>query len=199
MVNPDIGVGLRSLVYFVASTLDGFIAAPDGSFDFLPLEPDVAPYLVSDWPQTLPTFAHAQLGVPSPPTGRFDAVLMGRATYEPALTVGVTSPYAHLEQYVFSRSLDPADHPAVSVVTGEPAAFVRELKTRPGGDIWLCGGGNLAGQLLDEIDELVVKLNPVVAGSGIPLVERGFDPRRFTLTATRPFDSGVVVLRYALK
>ncbi|WP_405090680.1 dihydrofolate reductase family protein [Micromonospora sp. NBC_01392] len=197
MVAPDIGVGLRSLVYFVASTLDGFIAAPDGSFDFLPLEPDVAPYLVSDWPQTLPTFAHPQLGVPSPPTGRFDAVLMGRATYEPALKVGVTSPYAHLEQYVFSRSLAPADHPDVSVVTGEPAAFVRELKTRPGGDIWLCGGGNLAGQLLDEIDELVVKLNPVVAGSGIPLVDRGFDPRRFTLTTTRPFDSGVVVLRYA--
>ncbi|MFI2713001.1 dihydrofolate reductase family protein [Micromonospora sp. NPDC018662] len=188
---------MRQLVYFVASTLDGFIAAPDGSFDFLPLEPDVAPYLVSEWPQTLPTFAHAQLGVESPPAGRFDTVLMGRATYDPALKAGVTSPYAHLEQYVFSRSLAPADHSDVSVVTGEPAAFVRDLKAQPGGDIWLCGGGQLAGQLLDEIDELVVKLNPVVVGSGIPLVDRGFDPRRFTLTSARPFDSGVVVLRYA--
>ncbi|MFI5832693.1 dihydrofolate reductase family protein [Micromonospora sp. NPDC051300] len=197
MVTPDIGVGLRKLVYFVASTLDGFIAAPDGSFDFLPLQPDVAPYLVAEWPQTLPTFAHDQLGVASPPRGRFDTVLMGRGTYEPGLKIGVTSPYAHLKQYVFSRSLPPADHPDVEVVTGDPAAFARELKTRPGADIWLCGGGQLAGQLLDEVDELVVKLNPVVVGSGIPLVERGFSPDRFTLTSARPFDSGVVVLRYA--
>ncbi|MFI7073375.1 dihydrofolate reductase family protein [Micromonospora sp. WMMD754] len=196
MESPDIGVGLRKLVYFVASTLDGFIAAPDGSFDFLPLEPDVAPYLVSEWPQTLPTFAHAQLGVDSPPAGRFDTVLMGRATYEPGLTLGFPSPYDHLTQYVFSRSLAPADHPDVRIVAGDPVPFVRELKARPGADIWLCGGGQLAGQLLDEVDELVVKLNPVVVGSGIPLVDRGFDPRRFTLTSTRPFDSGVVVLRY---
>ncbi|MCZ7436156.1 dihydrofolate reductase family protein [Micromonospora sp. WMMC241] len=187
---------MRTLVYFVASTLDGFIAAPDGSFDFLPLEPDVAPYLVAEWPQTLPTFAHAQLGVPSPPAGRFDTVLMGRGAYEPGLSIGATSPYAHLKQYVFSRSLAPADHPDVEVVAGDPVAFVRDLKARPGGDIWLCGGGQLAGQLLDEVDELVVKLNPVVVGSGIPLVERGFAPSRFTLTSARPFDAGVVVLRY---
>ncbi|WP_414685476.1 dihydrofolate reductase family protein [Micromonospora robiginosa] len=188
---------MRKLVYFVATTLDGFIAAPDGSFDFLPLAPDVAPYLATEWPQTLPTFAHAQLGVASPPTGRFDTVLMGRGTYQPGLAIGVTSPYAHLRQYVFSRTLAPADHPDVEVVAGDPVAFVRDLKTRPGGDIWLCGGGHLAGQLFDEVDELVVKLNPVVAGSGIPLVARGFAPHRFTLTATRPFDSDVVVLRYA--
>ncbi len=82
------------------------------------------------------------------------------------------------------------------VVDGDPAALVRELKTRPGRDIWLCGGGQLAGQLLDEIDELVVKLNPVVVGSGIKLVDSGFDPRRLTLTSARPFDAGVVVLHY---
>jgi len=187
---------LRKLVYFVASTLDGFIAAPDGSFDFLPLTPDLAPHLVAEWPQTLPTFAHAQLGIDSPPAGRFDTVLMGRGSYEPGLKMGVTSPYAHLEQYVFSRSLPPADYPDVNVVAGDPVAFVRELKTQPGRDIWLCGGGQLAGQLLDEIDELVVKLNPVVVGSGIKLVDSGFDPRRLTLTSARPFDAGVVVLHY---
>ncbi|MEV0430466.1 dihydrofolate reductase family protein [Micromonospora sp. NPDC050495] len=187
---------MRKLVYYVASTLDGFIAAPDGSYDFFPLEPDVAAHLTAAWPQTFPTFAHAQLGIASPPTGRFDAVVMGRATYDPALKLGVTSPYAHLEQYVFSRSLPPSDDPQVQIVDGDPVAFVRDLKQRPGGDIWLCGGGSLAGQLLDEVDELVVKLNPVLIGSGIPLVDRGFAAHRFTLTETRPFDSGVVVLRY---
>lgn len=187
---------MRKLVYYVASTLDGFIAAPDGSYDFFPLEPDVTAHLVAEWPQTIPTFAHAQVGIASPPAGRFDTLLMGRATYDPALKLGVTSPYAHLKQYVFSRSLPPSDDPQVEIVAGDPVAVVRELKAQPGGDIWLCGGGQLAGQLLDEVDELVVKLHPIVAGSGIPLADRGFAPSRFTLAETRPFDSGVVVLRY---
>ncbi|MEU2611895.1 dihydrofolate reductase family protein [Micromonospora sp. NPDC007271] len=190
---------MRKLVYYVASTLDGFIAAPDGSYDFFPLapEPDLLAHLAAEWPQTFPTFAHAQLGIESPPTGRFDAVVMGRGTYDPGLKMGVTSPYAHLKQYVFSRSLPPSDDPQVEIVDADPAAFVGQLKRQPGGDIWLCGGGQLAGQLLDEVDELVVKLNPIVVGSGIPLVDRGFAPHRFTLVEARPFDSGPVILRYA--
>ncbi|MEU5721514.1 dihydrofolate reductase family protein [Micromonospora sp. NPDC047738] len=190
---------MRKLVYYVASTLDGFIAAPDGSFDFFPLmpEPDLLAHLAAEWPQTFPTFAHAQLGIESPPTGRFDALVMGRGTYDPGLKMGVTSPYAHLKQYVFSRSLPPSDDPQVEIVAGDPVTFVRELKRQPGRDIWLCGGGHLAGQLLGEVDELVVKLNPIVAGSGIPLADRGFEPHRFTLVEARPFDSGVVILRYA--
>ncbi|SCE88003.1 Dihydrofolate reductase [Micromonospora viridifaciens] len=189
---------MRKLVYYVASTLDGFIAAPDGSYDFFPLvpEPEVLAHLAAEWPQTFPTFAHAQLGIESPPTGRFDALVMGRGTYDPGLKMGVTSPYAHLKQYVFSRSLPPSDDPQVEIVDADPVAFVRELKRQPGGDIWLCGGGQLAGQLLEEVDELVVKLNPIVAGSGIPLADRGFAPHRFTLVEARPFDSGLVILRY---
>ncbi|MFU8850024.1 dihydrofolate reductase family protein [Micromonospora sp. SL1-18] len=188
---------MRKLVYYVASTLDGFIAAPDGSYDFFPLEPDVVAHLVAEWPQTFPTFAHPQLGIESP-TGRFDALVMGRGTYDPALKAGVTSPYAHLKQYVFSRSLPPSDDPQVEIVDSDPVAFVRGLKRQPGGDIWLCGGGQLAGQLLDEVDELVVKLNPIVVGSGIPLTDRGFAPHRFTLVEARPFDSGLVLLRYTV-
>ncbi|MBQ1075909.1 dihydrofolate reductase [Micromonospora sp. C31] len=187
---------MRKLVYYVASTLDGFIAAPDGSYDFFPLDPDLAAHLAAHWSQTLPTFAHPQFGIDEP-TGRFDAVVMGRATYEPALKTGVTSPYAHLQQYVFSRTLPPAAEPEVEIVSTDPVEFVRELKRRPGRDIWLCGGGQLAGQLLPEVDELVVKLNPYVVGSGVPLAARGFDPRRFDLVDTRPFDSGVVILHYA--
>ncbi|MFD0786770.1 dihydrofolate reductase family protein [Micromonospora azadirachtae] len=186
---------MRKLVYYVASTLDGFIAAPDGSYDFLPLEPDVAAHLVATYPQTLPTFAHAQFGIDRP-AGRFDTVVMGRGTYDPALAAGITSPYARLRQYVFSRSLPPAAEPEVEIVAGDPVALVRELKARDGKDIWLAGGGRLAGQLIPEVDELILKLNPVVVGSGVPLVTRDFDPRRWALIDTRPFDSGVVILRY---
>ncbi|MEV5765211.1 dihydrofolate reductase family protein [Micromonospora sp. NPDC052213] len=187
---------MRKLVYYVASTLDGFIAAPDGSPDFLRLDPDVAAHLAAHWSQTLPTFAHPQFGIDEP-EGRFDALVMGRATYDPALKIGVTSPYAHLKQYVFSRTLPPAAEPEVEIVSADPVEFVRELKRRPGRDIWLCGGGQLAGQLLPEVDELVVKLNPYVIGSGVPLTDSGFDPRRFELVGTRSFDSGVVIVHYA--
>lgn len=182
-------------MYYVASTVDGFIAAPDGAYDFFGLDPDAGRHLATHWPQTFPTVAHEQLGIDRP-QGRFDTVLMGRATYEPALKVGITSPYAHLRQYVFSRSLPASDDPAVQVVSGDPVAFVQGLRQQPGRDIWLCGGGDLAGQLLPEVDELVVKVNPIVAGSGIPLATRAFDPRRLTLTDATPIGGGVVVLRY---
>lgn len=187
---------MRKLVYYVASSVDGFIAAPDGSPDFIPLDPGTLAHLAEAWPQTFPTFTHPQHGIDRP-QGRFDALVMGRATYDPALKLGVTSPYAHLKQYVFSRSLPPAAEPEVEIVATDPVEFVRDLKRQPGGDIWLCGGGDLAGQLLPEVDELIVKLNPIVAGSGIPLVGREFDPHRFTLLDARPLATGVVILHYA--
>ena len=186
---------MRSLFYYVASTIDGFIAAPDGAVEFFGPEPEVAQHLATHWPQTVPTFAHPQLGIDRP-QGRFDTVLMGRATYEPALKLGITSPYAHLKQYVFARSLAPSDDPAVEVVSGDPVAFVRDLKHQPGRDIWLCGGGQLAGHLLPEVDELIVKVNPIVAGSGIPLADRSFDLQRFSLVDATPIGAGVIMLHY---
>jgi len=121
---------------------------------------------------------------------------MGRHTYELAFQAGIASPYAHLDQVVFSRSITTSPDPAVRVVAGNHVEFVAGLKQQPGKDIWLCGGGALAGQLLPAIDELVIKLNPVVAGDGIPLAARGFDPHRFGLVDVTPLESGVVVLRY---
>jgi dihydrofolate reductase len=186
---------MRKLVYFVASTIDGFIAGPDGSWDFFVLEDDVTAYLNERYPETVPTHVRDPLQADRP-NRVFDTVLMGRRTYEPALQAGITSPYAHLEQIVFSRSIAASPDPAVRIVAGDPAGFVAELRRKPGKDLWLAGGGTFAGQLLPEIDELVIKLNPVVAGEGIPLAARGFDPHRFDLLDATPLKSGVVVLHY---
>jgi dihydrofolate reductase len=186
---------MRKLVYYVAGTIDGFIGAPDGSWDFFPLERDLMDYIRVTYPETLPTAIRESLGVHDP-NRTFDTVVMGRGTYDPALKEGITSPYAHLTQYVFTRSLPPDIDPTVKIVSDDPVDVVRRLKREDGLDIWLCGGGNLAGQLLPEVDELIVKLNPVLAGSGIPLVSRHFDPTRFTLTDLRRFDSGIVLLHY---
>lgn len=185
---------MRRLVYFVAGTLDGFIAAPDGSWDFFVLEDDVTAYMREHFPETVPTHMRdpADGGQPN---RIFDTVLMGRRTYEPALRAGITSPYAHLEQIVFSRSVASPD-PAVRIEAGDPLDVVAKLRRQPGRDIWLAGGGELAGQLLPAVDDLVIKLNPVVAGAGIPLAASGFNPHRFHLADVTPLPSGVVVLRY---
>ncbi len=184
---------MRKLVYYVAGTIDGFIAAPDGAYDFFPFEPDLADWIVTHYPETLPTPYRKAVGIDDTPPKVFDTVLMGHGTYRPGLDQGVPSPYAHLTQYVFAHDLESPD---VHVVDGDPVALVQELKAKDGRDIWLAGGGRLAGALRDEIDEYVIKLSPVLAGSGIPILADGFDPRRLTLTGTQALPSGVVILHY---
>ncbi|MEU4425948.1 dihydrofolate reductase family protein [Actinoplanes sp. NPDC024001] len=187
---------MRKLVYFVAMTIDGYIAAPDGAWEFFGIPEDVSAFMNSRYPETVPTHVRQAFGLELGENQHFDTVLMGRRTYEPVLREGVTSPYQHLRQIVFSRTMTESPDPAVQVVADDPAAFVGKLKQEPGRDIWLCGGGSLAGQLLPLIDELVIKLNPIVAGAGIPLADAGFDPHRFTLLDATPMGSGVVVLNY---
>ncbi len=186
---------MRELIYYVAVTLDGRIAGPDGQFDFFPMNEAYARELNANYADALPTAAQRALGVEAP-RSQWDTVIMGRATYEVALREGIKSPYAHLEQHVVSSTLRPEDYPEVTVVGGDPLGHVRALKARPGGNIWLCGGGKLAAQLAPAIDRLVLKLNPVVAGDGIPLFEGAFRPSAWKLTAQRTFDLGVVLLTY---
>lgn len=192
------GSPLRKLVYYVAVTIDGYIAGPGGEFDFYPQgdEAQAAAYMKAmntRYPETVPTFARAGVGLTDAPNLRFDTVLMGLGSYRPGLDAGFTSPYAHLRQYVVSTTLAPDTDPAVTVVPGDPLALVRELKKEEGQDIWLCGGGLLAGALLPEIDELIIKSYPVVAGSGIPAFNGAFDPTLFEVTERTSFDNDVAV------
>ncbi|MEU4350652.1 dihydrofolate reductase family protein [Streptomyces sp. NPDC023838] len=190
---------MRKLSYYIALTIDGFIAAPDGSYDFYPLSDEVHGFIATDFPETMPTPGRRALGIDETPNRRYDTVLMGRGTYEPGLKGGFASPYAHLRQIVFSRSLRESPDPAVEVVSGDPVPFVRALKQEEGADIYLCGGADLAGQLIDEIDELVIKSYPVVAGAGIPLFRTEFSPRSFVPTDSRSFENGTVVTTYTRK
>ena len=189
---------MRKLSYYVAATLDGYILGPDGQLDFFLFEGDVKEAIVTDYPETMPIQARGPLGLMSTPNKHFDTVIMGRGFYEPGRKLGITSPYPHLKQYVVSRSL-VADDPDITVVTDDPAGLVRELKQQAGMDIWLCGGGTVAAALRDEIDELIVKRNPIVIGSGASLFNGPFGPTSFTPAATRDFDSGVNITTYTRK
>ena len=123
---------------------------------------------------------------------------MGRKTYEVALNVGMTDPYPSLASYVFSRSLAMDISDRVEIVRDDPAIFVRELKQQPGKDIYLCGGGQLAAALLaaNLIDDVIVKLNPLLVGAGIPLFESVEAPALLELTSSKTYGNGVVQLTY---
>ncbi|MEU9304726.1 dihydrofolate reductase family protein [Streptomyces sp. NPDC048269] len=112
------------------------------------------------------------------------------------LSGGLTSPYAHLRQIVLSRSLTTSPDPAVEVTAEDPATLMRKLKQEDGLGIWLCGGADLAGQLLPEIDELIVKQYPLVAGTGIPLFRADFSPRAFRLADSHVFEGGNLIVTY---
>lgn len=186
----------RELTYYIGTSLDGYIAGPNDEVEPLMAFTDVHEAIKEAWPETIPTHIRPALGIADAPNTHFDTLLMGRRTYDPGLAVGVTSPYAHLEQYVFTRSLDADTDKDVNFVAGDPLELVRELKGREGKGIWLCGGANLASALMSEIDQIIVKRYPVLFGGGIPMFAGAFAPAAFRLTENRGFDSGAVIQTY---
>jgi dihydrofolate reductase len=188
---------MRTLTYYVAATADGFIARPDGSFvGFLP-DGQHLHDLVRLFPETVPGHMREALGGTGGASG-FDAVLMGRRSCEVGLFAGSSIPIPHLKQYVFSRTLAPSTDPSIEFVSGDPLERVRALKQEPGLGIWLCGGGDLAGQLLPEIDELFLKVNPVLFGSGIPLIAGRDVVLPLTLLSAHGYANGVMLLHYRI-
>lgn len=172
---------MPALVYHVATTLDGFLAREDGSFDFFPTEGDhIADYVAS--------------------LSSYGAVLMGRRTYEVGLRMGVTDPYPHLTTYVVSRTMKASPDGRVSLVRDDVAGFVRQLKEQPGQDLYLCGGGLLASTLFAAglIDEVRLKVNPVLLGAGIQLAPGLGALLPLRLRSTRVYGSGVVLLSYGV-
>lgn len=170
---------MQNVSYYVATSVDGFIAEEDGRFDrFLHEGDHVKDYLTA--------------------INGAGSVVMGRRTYEVALNMGVLDPYPHLDTYVFSSSLGASPHPHVRVVKEAPGDFVANLRASEGKGILLCGGGNLAGQLLEVglIDELVIKVNPIVFGSGVTLFGKREHFARLSLRATKVFANGVLVATY---
>lgn len=189
---------MRRLVYYVATTLDGYIAGPDGGdpsgAEYFPLTPDVIQFIVEQYPETLPGPARAAMNIEGP--GKvFDTVLEGRTSYEIGLTAGLTDAYPHLRHLVFSTTLE-SQNPAVEIVRSNVLDRVRALKSEEGKDLWLVGGGTLAHSLLPEIDRLIIKQNRSVIGSGIPIFNGPFQSHMFQPVDETLLDSGMRVLTY---
>lgn len=179
---------MRELVYYVAVSLDGYIAGPQGEFDAFLIEGDHMDAINDRFADAIPTDIAAALGIRQERT-EFDTVLMGWNTY----AVGTTSPFRHLRQIVFSRT-HTAEGENLEVTAEDPRAVVQRLKQEEGGAIWLCGGGALAATLAEQIDRLVLKRQPLLFGDGIPLFgDRPYRPELFEPVETTAFRTGVVI------
>jgi dihydrofolate reductase len=191
---------MRALTYFVAVSVDGFIAGPDRAdpTGYWPVSEDYAEHVVAKYPETLTGAARAALGVTAAGT-HFDTVVSGRRTYEIGLAAGVTNAYPHLRHVVFSRTLGLIPDPAVELIDSDPVEAVRAFKVESGKDIWLVGGGDLAGALYAEIDRIVLKLSPLTLGSGVGLFGSSgpFNVRGWRLVDHVVLASGAGFLTYA--
>lgn len=175
---------MRQIIYDVATTLDGFIGGDGGDVSaFVNAGDHVDAYL-------------ARLKA-------YDTVVMGRRTYEFGYAFGLKPgqrAYPHMAHHVFSRSLALPAASDVEVVRENWIETIDQLRAAPGGDIYLCGGGAFAGYLANHgrIDRLIVKLNPVLLGRGVPLFVGLERPLSLRLTSTTRYTSGVALLEYAV-
>ena len=167
---------MRRLRYSVAMSLDGFIAGPNGEYDWIVMDPDF------DWKAL-----YAQ----------FDTLLMGRRSYDVMRERGMSPKSMGMKAVVVSTTLIPDQHCDVTVVGSNIPETVAALKAEPGKDIWLSGGGVLFRSLLDAelVDGVDVAVVPVLLGSGVALLPEGQRCKLKLIEGkTRP--SGIVLLKY---
>jgi dihydrofolate reductase len=168
---------MRKIRYNVAMSLDGYIAGPNGEFDWIVPDPEM-------------NFAELW--------ARFDTLLMGRRTYEPAIAQMGKSAFQGKKTFVVSRSLQQADHPHVTVISEMSRDWLKTLRAQNGKDIWLFGGGALFRSLLEmgEVDTVEVSIVPVLLGGGIPLLPPPAQQTKLNLSSHKVYRSGLVSLIY---
>ena len=169
---------MRKVVYGCAMSLDGFIAGPNGEYDWIVMDPDV------DFGAMM---------------RRFDTFLIGRKTFEMMKRMGDASPPTPgIRNIVCSRTLRPDDCPGATL-TDDAEATVTNLRKEPGKDIAIFGGGELFRSLLIAglVDEVGVAVIPVLLGGGVPLVPSPAPRAKLALKKHTLYDkTGTIGLEY---
>jgi dihydrofolate reductase len=170
----------RKIIVNAGVSADGFIARPDGGIDWLTSRPKPAGF-----------YGMGEF------TKSIDAKILGRATVDKSLEMGATFD-GKTKAYVISSR--PPSKPIANVdFINEPISnFAKRLRSEPGKNIWMMGGGRAVASFLDAgaIDEIIMTVMPVLIGEGIPLIASKHRHVELKLLSSRPFDDGVVQLHY---
>ena len=174
----------RRVRYAVAMSLDGFIAGPNGEADWIIMDSsgDAAAEFEAMYSQ-------------------FDTIVMGRRSFEVVKRAGGGGSTPDMQVFVCSRTLRQEDHRGVTIVD-DPKGLMAELRSQPGKDIWLGGGGSLFRSFaeLGLVDTVEVGVIPVLLGKGVPLLPA--PTKRVTLKLTGHkvhAKTGTVGLEYAVE
>ncbi len=167
----------RRIILFIAASLDGYIAGPNGELDWLFGDQD---YGYNDF------------------IAGIDTLVMGRKTYDAILGMDMEWPYEGKEVIVLTRRTGLPDDPRVVFSSRPLAELVEELREKPGKDIWLVGGGELIKDFLEEglIDEAYFAVHPILLGAGIPLIPPGSRKTHLSLVDVIKYETGLLMLRY---
>lgn len=171
---------MRQVIYSGAISLDGFLAGPGESIDWLRYSNESAMLTAESFE-----------GV--------DAMLMGRKTFEFAQRMGGGPPVKGVTTYVFSRTTECLPEGASGELIREDAAeYVRRMKSQAGGNILVMGGGELGSALIEAglVDEIGFSIHPVLLGGGVPAF-RPFEHRiELELVEVRAIAPECVLVRY---
>lgn len=172
---------MRKVKYAVGVSLDGYIAALDGSVEWL----ERATRKAKGEDFGMGAFFKS-----------IHTVLMGRKTYEIAVKMGMGQGYAKMKNYIFSRTLPAGERAGVEFVSDDPAELIARLKQQPGKDIWLCGGGELARAVLRSgaLDEITLGIVPMLIGQGRPIFPPGFPETELEFVECKQYKGGAVGL-----
>lgn len=170
---------MTTIIYYVAASLDGYIATQDGGVDWL------ASYDTADEDYGYAAFYDS-----------IDGLIEGSKTYEQALQFGEW-PHPGKPCWVCTRRRFERKHTEVRFTPAAPRELVSELRRRGLRRVWLVGGGRLAASFRAEglIDEYIVSVIPTWLGAGIPLFGSPGPPENLKLLGCKPYPSGLVQLR----
>ena len=169
---------MRLVRFGGAMSLDGYIAGPTGEYDWIVMDPEI-------------DFAAM--------TSQFDTFLIGRKTFDAMKRMGNEAKSTRgITNIVLSRTLRPADYPRVRIES-DAVRLVTELRTQPGKDIAIFGGGELFRSLLAVglVDRIEMSLIPVLLGGGIPLLPPPAGRARLKLRGQKVYPkTGTISLEY---
>lgn len=170
----------RHVIVYIAMSLDGYIARPDGDIDWLSLvEQSGEDYGYSDFIKSI------------------DTIIIGRKTYDKVMTFGIGFPHADKECFVITRNKRPTLG-NITFYDGDVEVLIAALKGKAGRNIFVDGGAEIVNELMkrDLIDEWIISIIPIVLGEGIRLFQDNRPEQQVTCVECKHYNSGLVQIHY---